>query len=114
MSKNESQLHAHVAVASDNVEVQLRELDIAVRGKNVDDALRELEHAITITYQIALDLGQTPFVDLLTSVNIFESQGHSGKEFGVINLPEDVGAALAAALRMRKPVRQISVFKNAA
>ena len=112
MNENDFQLRAIVSKRDGGLEAQLLEIDIAARSQDVDGLLEEIAHAITVTFEIAKDLGNTPFVDILEAPPTFHNQWHDGQgtqQVGWIELAEPVAEALAAALRQRKPIRRIAV-----
>lgn len=46
-------------------EAQLLELDIAVSADSFEGIIRELQHAIIVEYQVAKELGHTPFANVV-------------------------------------------------
>jgi len=116
MQEKNCQLSAVVATKDGGVEAQLLEFDIAARGATIEDILEELGYAITLSYEIAMDLGQTPFINLPKAPPHFQMRWNDSpaKQVGVIDLPEDVGLALAIALHFREPIHQIPVFERQA
>jgi hypothetical protein len=104
MQPNDCQLRAIIASRDGGMEAQLLEIDIAARGADLDSLLREIGHAITVSYEVSLDLGEAPFSNLMSAPMQFQSQwndlNHSAKKIGYVSLPEDVGMALASAVPM--------------
>jgi hypothetical protein len=118
MPNTNCQLRAMVVAREGGVEAQLLELDIAAMGRDVPDLLNEIRHALIVTYEIAKELGETPFTSVMPHPAYhFQSRcddDDSGEEMGTIELPENVGEALAAALHALKPIRAITVYNKAA
>jgi hypothetical protein len=111
MQDFDCELHAKVAHRNGGVEAQLVEIDIAARSGSIDGLLAEIRHAIIVTYEIAKDLGETPFVSILCPSEICgRLHVQQEEQIGVIELPAHVGEALAAALRLHRPITKIPVF----
>ena len=97
------------------VEAQLLDIDIAVRGKDIKEVLAEVKYAIIASYQIAVDLGETPFVNLVDLKTLrFHNQwaDDASRSVGCIDLPDNVAQALAAVLQRPEPVKQIDIRES--
>ncbi len=101
------------------MEAQLLDLDLAIRARTMDGVLAEIEHAIVVLYLAAKKLGTTPFATTPQAPKQFreawkQAIGGAGSQVGVINLPAEVGEALATALRVSKPAQQVRVLQRMA
>jgi hypothetical protein len=116
MGTNDCQLRAIVKLRDGFLEAQLLEIDIAARGNDISDLLSELSHAITVSYEISTELGETPFANLMPAPLQFHSQWNEAKckQIGFIKLSPEVAMALAIALHLRKPIESIPVFEKMA
>lgn len=86
-------------------ELALLDLDVVAEGDSEDSMLRDLEHTLAAEYHVALNLGKTPFLDLMSDdcpEEVRRSWEDGGKKFRVLNLRPEVRAALAAAFRSPK------------
>jgi hypothetical protein len=110
----ECQLTAHVEHRNGGVEAQLLEIDIAAKSDTIPNLLQELGHAIAVSYDIAKEVGETPFVKLLwTAPGLLDGHGHGhAKPLGYITLRKDIAESLAATLRLLKPIDKIPVFSR--
>ncbi len=107
-------LRALVASMGGGYEARLLDLDIAVRADSEEQILREIEHALVVTYEIARDLGETPFVSVLRHSPRDERWHEKGARVGSIELPQEVAEALAAVLHRPRPLKCVTVEKKAA
>lgn len=115
MSHDDCSLRAIVTERDGGFEARLLEFEIAVRADSVDHLLREIEHALVVTYEIAHDLGETPFISVLSRrANTDRSWQEDRAKVDYIELPDEVSEALAAVLRYLKPIRKIAVLQKAA
>jgi hypothetical protein len=117
MQQNNCQLRAIVASTDGGFEAQLLELDIAVQSSTVDGLLKELGHALTVSFDVSTELGETPFANLGCAPWNFQRRWHEDgggiKDEHEIEVPEEVAKALAAILRTPKPVHTI-ILENIA
>lgn len=114
---NEScQLRAIIApMGADRLQAQVLELDIAVSGANVDELIAEIQHAIIVSYDVAMECKEAPFAlisEAPASVKDKWTPGTQSESKG-FHLPDNVAMALATALRKRKPIKTIE-FERAA
>lgn len=90
-------------------EALLLELDIAVAATSVEDVVVQIERALILEYQVARELGQTPFACAVRSVPqeleryLWTSKGN--KQYP-LDLPDEVVDALAIALHSLAPAKQ--------
>lgn len=117
-----TELRAIVQSASENVlEARLLGVQIAVTSDSMDGIVEELEWAIAAEYQIAKELGYTPFVNCVDRISSKsdESEWRSldgpNTETRTLNLPECVWDALAAAMGSpKRPTLSVKSFNMAA
>lgn len=113
MEQNTGKLRAFISPFNGGFQAQLLELDIAVQGKTFEDILVEFAHAITVHYEIALDLKEAPFASLEPAPMQFQAKWREGlsTQSGHIALEAEVAMALATALRIRNPIQSV-VFER--
>lgn len=97
-------LRAHIRVLNGWWEVKLLDLDITADGASEAEMLRQLEHSLVTEYHLAVKAGRTPFLDVLLAIptDVQRSWEGGATNAEALNLPADVGMALAAALRAPK------------
>lgn len=104
------QLRALIRRSGDLFEARLLELDIAVCADSEDGIMREIEYAISLEYQVARDLGLTPFANLVrrdSSLADLWSQAQGSAKESAISLHPQVLDALLIAIHA--PARQPKV-----
>lgn len=117
MHTKENKIWIVVSAAKDGIEAKLCDLNIAARGKDKDHLLSELTHTLTVLHEIAIELGEVPFVRFIrgtTPLEILRRESHKGNSFGTIKLQHEVAVALSAALRLSNPIDRISFIQSAA
>lgn len=106
------QLRAIATERDDGIEVQLLELDLAVRAASVDEIADALSYAIDLEYEIAKKVGLTPFVSIDPAPHHFERMWESAAtpaESRHLHLRPEVCQALSIALRAKKPGFKLEV-----
>jgi hypothetical protein len=104
VTDGQNKLRAIVSRWSGGLQAQLLELDIAVQGTDLDQILAEFSHAITVSYEIAMDLGEVPFLNLREPPKATRDRWRScNRTPGSVKLTKEIVMALATALRWPKP-----------
>jgi hypothetical protein len=109
-------LRAVVSQWKGGLQAQLLELDIAVQGSTHEQILAEFAHAITVSYEVAVMNGETPFVNLGMPPKSIQRRWKSTcpPESSIIELRDEVASALAAFLQMGRPIRRVTLEAVAA
>lgn len=108
-----NQLWIEVLQGDDGIEAQFCDLKIAARGKDKQELLVKLADALIVSYEVSMELGETPFACLLngtpSALEQLKRDAFNGEAFGSISLPHSVALALSTALHMIKPSDSISL-----
>ncbi len=109
-------LRAIVSRWEGGLQAQLLELDLAVQGATQEQLLAEFAHAITVSYEAAMDHKETPFLNMGVPPKSLSAQwkdGQSNRQSSCIALRDDVAIALATYLHIQRSSARRVVFEEA-